>query len=87
MNEKETVLEKALEQVVDTMDVLRDISEGTAPVEVYSAMEKEGFYVVTDVDVMGLAEAINTVGNKGIMIGVAGTLVGLGAIKWLTKIL
>ena len=79
--------EAVLEQVEVTIDTLRDISDGTAPDEVYLAMQDEGLMVVTDKWVMIIAEMLNDSVNKGIVIGSLGTLIGLGAMKWVRKIL
>lgn len=82
--------EELLEQVEDTMytiRALRDISDGTAPEEVYSAMRDEGLMVVTDEWVMTIAEMMNDSVNKGVVIGTLGTLIGLGAMRWVRKIL
>lgn len=79
--------EELLEQVEVTIDTLRDISDGTAPEEVYLAMQDEGLMVVTDEWVMTIAEIMNDSVNKGIVIGTLGTLIGLGAMKWIRKIL
>lgn len=79
--------EAVLEQVEVTIDTLRDISDGTAPAEVYLAMQDEGLMVVTDKWVMIVAEMLNDSVNKGIVIGSLGTLIGLGAMKWVRKIL
>ena len=79
--------EEVLEQVAGTIDTLRDISDGTAPEEMYLAMQDEGLMVVTDEWVMAIAEIMNDSVNKGIVIGTLGTLIGLGAMKWIRKIL
>ena len=79
--------DEVLEQVEGTIDTLRDISDGTAPEEVYLAMQDEGLMVVTDEWVMTIAEIMNDSVNKGIVIGTLGTLMGLGAMKWIRKIL
>ena len=83
MNNQET----PLEQVVGTMNILRDISEGTAPEEVYLAMQDEGLMVVNNEWVIVLAEVMDSAVNKGMVIGTLGTLIGLGAMKWVRKIL
>lgn len=79
--------EELLEQVEVTIDTLRDISEGTAPEEVYLAMQDEGLMVVTDKWVTIMAEIMDDSVNRGVVIGTLGTLLGLGAMKWIRKIL
>lgn len=79
--------ETSLEQVEVIIDTLRDISDGTAPDEVYLAMQDEGLMVVTDKWVMIVAEMLNDSVNKGVVMGTLGTLIGLGAMKWIRKIL
>lgn len=79
--------EEVLEQVEVTIATLRDISEGIAPDEVYLAMQDEGLMVLTDKWVMIVAEMLNDSVNKGVVIGTLGTLIGLGAMKWVRKIL
>ena len=79
--------EAVLEQVEGTMDTLKDISNGAAPEEVYLAMQDEGLMVVTDEWVIAIAEIMNDSVNKGVVIGTLGTLIGLGAMKWIRKIL
>lgn len=79
--------EELLEQVEDTMNLLRTISDGDAPEEVYLAMQDEGLMVVTDKWVVIIAEMMNDSVNKGVVIGTLGTLIGLGAMRWVRKIL
>lgn len=79
--------DELLEQVEGTIDTLRDISDGTAPDEVYLAMQDEGLMVVTDEWVTIMAEIMNDSVNRGVVIGTLGTLIGLGAMKWIRKIL
>ena len=79
--------EELLEQVEGTIDTLKDISDGTAPEEVYLAMQDEGLMVVTDEWVTVLAEVMDDSVNRGVVIGTLGTLIGLGAMKWIRKIL
>lgn len=79
--------ELKLEHVEDTMNLLRTISDGDAPDEIYLAMQDEGLMVVTDTWVTIIAEMLNDSVNKGVVIGTLGTVIGLGAVKWLRKIL
>ena len=79
--------ELKLEHVEDTMNLLRTISDGDAPEEIYLAMQDEGLMVVTDKWVTITAEMLNYSVNKGVVIGTLGTVIGLGAVKWLRKIL
>lgn len=79
--------ELELEHVEGTMNLLKDISDGTAPEEVYLAMQDEGLMVVTNEWVTIMAEIMNDSVNKGVVIGTLGTLIGLGAMKWIRKIL
>lgn len=79
--------ELKLEHVEDTMNLLRTISDGYAPTEIYLAMQDEGLMVVTDKWVTIIAEMLNDSVNKGVVIGTLGTVIGLGAVKWLRKIL
>ena len=79
--------ELKLEHVEDTMNLLRTISDGDAPEEIYLAMQDEGLMVVTDKWVVIIAEMMNDSVNKGVVIGTLGTVIGLGAVKWLRKIL
>ena len=79
--------ELKLEQVESTMNLLRTISDGDAPEEIYLAMQDEGLMVVTDKWVTIIAEIMDDNVNKGVVIGTLGTLIGLGAMKWIRKIL
>ena len=79
--------EEVLKQVEVTIDTLRDISDGDAPEEIYLAMQDEGLMVLPDKWVVIVAEMLNDSVNKGIVIGSLGTLIGLGAMKWVRKIL
>ena len=79
--------ELKLEHVEDTMNLLSTISDGDAPEEIYLAMQDEGLMVVTDKWVTITAEMLNYSVNKGVVIGTLGTVIGLGAVKWLRKIL
>lgn len=79
--------DELFEQVEGTIDTLRDISDGTAPEGVYLAMQDEGLMVLTDKWVMIVAEMLNDSVNRGVVIGTLGTLMGLGAMKWIRKIL
>ena len=79
--------ELKMEQVESTVNLLRTISDGDAPEEIYLAMQDEGLMVVTDKWVVIIAEMMNDSVNKGVVIGTLGTLIGLGAMKWLRKIL
>lgn len=79
--------ELKLEQVESTMNLLRTISDGDAPEEIYLAMQDEGLMVVTDKWVTIIAEIMDDNVNKGVVIGTLGTLIGLGAMKWVRKIL
>ena len=79
--------EEVLKQVGVTINTLRDISDGTAPDEVYLAMQDEGLMVLTDKWVMIVAEMLNDSVKKGVVIGTLGTLIGLGAMKWIRRIL
>lgn len=86
MDNQEVLLEQ-VEETMGTIRALRDISDGTAPEEVYSAMLDEGLVVVSDEWFTIMAEIMNDSVNKGVVIGTLGTLIGLGAMKWIRKIL